>query len=104
MPPLEFHEEAAVDYLNAIKYLLVTEGRQKAEALHLELQEQIEACQANPHVYRTVLGDVRRIGLVRFHKHDIAFAFLDDRVQIIAIGHASRREFFWRNRLQDMIG
>lgn len=102
MPSLKFDDEAKADYEDAINYMLYTEGEEIAKALDQEIREKIKACQSNPHAYRTVLGDARRIGLNRFHKHYIAFALLDDCIYILAIGHASRREFFWRNRLMGM--
>jgi|GEM_PF-6402329 len=103
MLQLRFDADAQVDYINALDYMRRTEGIEKAVLLDQELQARIKLCQSNPHHYKTVLGDARRISLKHFYKYYVTFILLDECIYIVAIGHASRREFFWKNRLRTQI-
>ncbi len=56
----------------------------------------------NPEMHATHRGLVRRAKLTpRFSQHYIAYMVWENRVVVLALGHARRRPYYWRNRIGD---
>lgn len=58
----------------------------------------LESIATYPTKYRLRRYNVRRCPLVRFRHYYIAYLLHDDRIVIIAIGHASKRPYYWYHR------
>ncbi|QIF05521.1 type II toxin-antitoxin system RelE/ParE family toxin [Roseimicrobium sp. ORNL1] len=80
------------------------------EAVDSALAEAFTACilqystklAANPQHFSIRRGLVRRANLLpRFGEYYLPFMVWRDRVVILAIAHAKRRPYYWRNRIND---
>ena len=75
------------------------------EALALDFENRvsdaIEQITQNPESSRVRRYNVRRRNLLRFKSNYIAYMLWQDQIVIIAIGHASKRPYYWYRRPKD---
>ena len=99
----ELHPEARKEAIQALEYLRVHGGDGVASKFTDELQEAIKLCSSAPLLYRTFHKNVRRIMLHKpFTEYYVPFVVLDEKIYILAIAHAKRKPFYWRERLKDI--
>ena len=94
---LAFHaaarEEARAAYL-----FLAADDPAVADDFERRLRLAISAIEKNPETCRIRRFGVRRKNLSRFKRHYVAYMIWKDQIVIIAIGHASRRPYYWYRR------
>jgi plasmid stabilization system protein ParE len=62
----------------------------------------LESIIANPLLYNLRRPPTRRVNLTpRFGEYYIAYMLWNQRVVILAIGHAKRRPYYWRKRITE---
>ena len=95
----EFFQEASKELIEAALYY---EEHQLGLGLRFrnEVASAIQVILENPYIWRErAQGLYRRYNLPVFPYY-IAYFVEDEIMRIVAIGHASRRPDYWRNRLQ----
>ncbi len=97
---LAFHEAAREEARAAFLYL-ANDDRKVADEFEDRLRQAILAIERNPEACRVRKYGVRRKNLARFKRHYVAYMLWNDLIVIIAIGHASRRPYYWYRRPKD---
>ena len=92
-----FHEEAREEARAAFLFL-AADDPQIAEDFEHRLRLAIANIGKQPEAYRVRRYGVRRKNLSRFKRHYAAYMIWNDLIVIIAIGHASRRPYYWYRR------
>ena len=92
-----FDELAAMEYKDAVEYYnLQISGL--GDRLKNEVKTGIRRILANPYLWSTEKGDVRKYLLHRF-PYKILFSIEHDYIYIIAIAHSHRKPDYWVDRL-----
>lgn len=90
----EEHDEL-LRYFGSISEELVT----TFELLYLEYRHAIVT---NPLLYNLRQPPVRRVNLKpRFSEYHIAYMIWREKVVILAVAHAKRRPYYWRDRIDE---
>lgn len=64
------------------------------------LQHYLRAIQENPHAFHERRVEIRRANLLpKFGEYYIAFLLWNQQVVILALGHAKRKPYYFRSRL-----
>jgi hypothetical protein len=93
------HPAASAEVIEALDYY---------EAIESDLSEQFFACvedyrkriSADPLLFRIRAHGVRRVNLApQFNEWYLAYLIWNDRVVILALGHAKMRPFYFRRRI-----
>jgi plasmid stabilization system protein ParE len=75
------------------------------EALARDFEKRVAGALAyiarNPEGHRLRRYNVRRYNLIRFKLYYIAYMIWRDQIVVIAIGHASKRPYYWYRRPKD---
>ncbi len=94
---LAFHSAAREEARQAFLYL-AEQDEQLADDFEIRLAAAFTSIQRRPESCRIRRHNVRRKNLVRFKRHYVAYMIWNNQIVIIAIGHASRRPYYWRRR------
>lgn len=97
---LVFHPAAREEARQAFLYL-AEEDENLANDFEIRLTAALTSILKSPETCRVRRYNVRRKNLVRFKRHYVAYMILGDRIVVIAIGHASRRPYYWFRRPKD---
>lgn len=102
MLDFQFHPDAEREADHEFDYLRLHSGDNVASRFLDTLEHAINSCRSHPLLYRTFHKDVRR---TIFHKpfgeYYLPFVVLDEKIYILAVAHAKRKPFYWRERLKD---
>lgn len=94
---LVYHPAAREEARHAFLYL-AEEGEELANDFELRLSAALASIQRRPESCRPRRFNVRRKNLSRFKRHYIAYMIWKEQIVVIAIGHASRRPYYWYRR------
>jgi plasmid stabilization system protein ParE len=94
---LAFHQ-AAREEARAAYLFLASEDPAMADDFERRLRLTIAAIERHPEACRVRRFGVRRKNLSRFKRHYVAYMLWENQLVIIAIGHASRRPYYWYRR------
>ncbi len=102
MTSLEIHPEAAQELADVYEhYLTIDEGLARSFDEHFRNHR--DSILANPFQYNIRCGPTRRVNLLpRFREIYIAYMLWRDKVVILAVAHAKRRPYYWRNRAGEL--
>ena len=101
MPSYGFHPDAQVEYEQAIGYLIDNASPIVAAAFVDEVETAIKLVLAEPTMRRTVDATGTRRLLFRRFPYALYYLYREenDRIEIYAIMHLSRRPDYWRSRV-----
>ena len=94
---IAFHE-AAREEARAAFLFLAADDPKVADDFELRLRLAIAEIGRNPEACRLRKHGVRRKNVSRFKRHYVAYMIWQNIIVIIAVGHASRRPFYWYRR------
>jgi toxin ParE1/3/4 len=97
---IKFHLAAREEAREAFLYLAADDA-QVADDFEKRLRAAIVAIQKNPLVSSVRKYGIRRKSLARFKRHYIAYMIWNEMIVIIAVGHSSRRPYYWYRRPKD---
>ena len=102
MLAFQFHPEADREADHEFDYLLLHGGDILASRFLDALEHAIHSCRSHPLLYRTFHKNIRRVILHKpFGEYYLPFVVLDKTIYILAVAHAKRKTFYWRDRLDD---
>ena len=88
------------DFNETIRYLAQEAGGEVALGFEDCVFHHLAEIQRAPMLYRVRKFDIRRVNLrPQFRKFYIAYMIWHDKVIVVAIGHAKRRPFYFRHRI-----
>ena len=101
MPSYGFHPDAQAEYEQAINYLIDNASPIVAAAFADELETAIKLVLDEPTMRRTVDATGMRRFLFRRFPYALYYLYREenDRIEIYAIMHLSRRPGYWRSRV-----
>lgn len=92
-----FHPAAREEARQAFLYL-ADQDLQLANDFEIRLKSALAFIAKSPEACRVRKHQVHRKNLVRFKRHYVAFMIWQEQIVVIAIGHASRRPYYWYRR------
>lgn len=97
---VRFHPRAREEVIEAAKYYRDCAGLEIARAFLAAYRDARRLIEDAPEHWRLRSHGTRRVNLKRFPYY-IAYLYLseEDCIWIVAIAHASRRPFYWKERL-----
>ena len=96
-PALEFHPEAAAEYLEALAWYNERSPR-AARNFESAVIRAVEQIQRVPERWPISAAGCRRFLLHQF-PFQIVYCTFENRIIVIAVAHTHRRPGYWRNRL-----
>ena len=96
MPNVEFHPAARTELTGATDWYLARSTTASAEFVR-EIEHAIERIAESPERYPVTRKGQRRFVLLKF-PFDLVYRILEDRIEIIAVAHHSRRPGYWKAR------
>lgn len=95
------HPSAQEEYDEALIYFSGIDER-LVIAFETCYQEYRYAIMANPSLYNLRQHGTRRVNLLpRFGEYYIAYMIWQEKIVILAVAHAKRRPFYWRERVSE---
>ena len=102
MLDFQFHPEADREADHEFDYLRIHGGDIVASRFLDALEHAIHSCRSHPLLYRMFDKNIRRVILHKpFGEYCLPFVVLDKTIYILAVAHAKRKPFYWRDRLGD---
>ncbi len=98
MMPVEYHPSAREEAKEAYLYL-ADKDEELALDFEKKVQEAVQLIRRDPLAWRVRAFNVRRVNLPRFKEQYIAYMIWREKVVILAVAHAKRRPYYWRNRI-----
>ncbi|MFN0078551.1 MAG: hypothetical protein ACKVY0_18995 [Prosthecobacter sp.] len=99
MKPWHIHPAAQIELEQAAERYLLIDAELAEWFNHHYLSYRQQIC-GNPLLYNIRAGIVRRVNLTpRFGEYYIAYMLWREQVVILAIAHAKRRPYYWRQRI-----
>lgn len=102
MLSVRFHDLAKAELNDAIHFFKQVAGPEIAHQWLDEALRKIKKCASNPLIYKTVYGEARRANFTHFREYYLAFLLHNDCIYILAVAHAKRKPYYWKNRLNDV--
>jgi plasmid stabilization system protein ParE len=97
----EIHPAAGEEYDDAFAHYLGIQPELAAAFAEHFRSHRRKICE-NPLLYNIRRSKTRRVNLLpRFGEYYIAYMIWHERVVILAIGHAKRKPFYWRERINE---
>lgn len=100
MSPVVFDDAAREEYREALRYYHKIDPDLQ-RGFRAELQKVVAEIQASPLLHRVRKHGVRRVNLPRFSLYYVAYMLWHEQIVVVAVGHASKRPFYWRRRPKD---
>jgi plasmid stabilization system protein ParE len=94
---VEFHPAAELELLEAEDWY-ARRSRTAARAFFHEVALVVESALAAPERWPLFLHDTRRVVFPRF-PYSLIYRLRDQRLQVVAVAHQSRRPGYWKNRI-----
>jgi toxin ParE1/3/4 len=96
MTNVEFHPAARTELTTATDWYLERSRSAAAEFVR-EVQHAVQRIAESPERYPVTRTGRRRFVLLNF-PFDLVYRILEDRIEIIAVAHHSRRPGYWQRR------
>lgn len=100
MPMLEFHPEAEAEYQAAINWYR-SRSLQAAARFVAEVERVSEKIGEQPELYAKDEDGNHSVLLRRF-PYSVIYRVFAERILVIAVAHAQRKEAYWQQRLEDL--
>jgi plasmid stabilization system protein ParE len=97
MKPVVFDESARDEYREAIRYYHHIDPALRT-GFRAEFRDLVTVIQSTPLLFNIRKHGVRRANLKRFSLYYIAYMLWKGVIVIVAVGHASKRPYYWRRR------
>jgi len=100
----DIHPAAQAEFFDTLRhYAALDEQDQEqplAAAFDAAFNQHLSLILDNPVLYNLRCPPIRRANLTpRFGEHYIAYMVWRERVVVLAVAHAKRRPYYWRNRI-----
>ena len=100
MAPVKFHPAAREELEIALEHYGQVDAKLGSD-FFAEYIERRTLIAEKPDLFRDRIHGTRRVNLKRFPYY-IAYLQIEDVIWIVAVAHARRRPFYWRDRLGDL--
>ncbi|MFZ2282225.1 MAG: type II toxin-antitoxin system RelE/ParE family toxin [Prosthecobacter sp.] len=100
----DIHPAAQTEFYDTIRHYAALDEQDQplAAAFDATFNRHLSLILDNPLIYNLRRPPTRRANLTpRFDEHYIAYMVWRERVVILAIAHAKRRPYYWRNRVSE---
>jgi plasmid stabilization system protein ParE len=97
MKPVIFDSDAREEYREAIRHYFEIDPELQA-GFRAEIRRHLKIIADNPALFSVRRYGVRRANLERFSLYYIAYILWQGQVVIVALGHASKRPYYWHRR------
>lgn len=101
MTPHVLHPKAQDELDDLVEHFLRIDPK-VGIAFQARYQMHLSRIKAAPELHRARKHGIRRVNLApRYHEYFIAYIIADDRVVIVAVGKGKRREYYFKDRLEE---
>lgn len=97
---LAYHPAAREEVRQAYLYYSAI-SEELAHDFERHIGEALQYIASNPEGNRLRRYNIRRYNLVRFKLYYVAYMIWRDQIVVIAIGHSSKRPYYWYRRPKD---
>jgi plasmid stabilization system protein ParE len=100
----DIHPSARAEFNDTVRHYATLDEEDQdqplAAAFDATFNRHLSLIIDNPLLYNLRLAPTRRANLTpRFGEHYIAYMVWRERVVVLAVAHAKRRPYYWRNRI-----